>query len=151
VCENNRYAEFTDSATMTRVPSVAARAEAYGIEASTLDGNDVEAVLEAALAAAARARRGDGPLLLELETYRWHGHYEGDAQPYKPSDEAESWRARDPLVLAERRLVERGEATEAELEHVRERADSRIDEAVQVARSADPPPVEEAYTHVFAD
>jgi TPP-dependent pyruvate/acetoin dehydrogenase alpha subunit len=151
VCENNRYAEFTDSVKMTRVPSVAARAQAYGIEATTLDGNDVESVLQATLAAAASARAGTGPVLLEMETYRWHGHYEGDAQPYKPSDEAAAWRERDPLTLAERRLIERGEATEEELQGVHERARTRIDEAVELARSAETPRAEEAYTHVFAD
>jgi TPP-dependent pyruvate/acetoin dehydrogenase alpha subunit len=149
-CENNRYSEFTDSTTMTRVPSVARRVAAYGIEGATVDGNDVVAVLHATQDSAARARAGAGPVLLELETYRWHGHYEGDPQPYKTAEEAQEWRDRDPLLHAERRLLEHAEATEEELAAVRDQARARVEAAVERARAADPPAPEEAYTDVFA-
>jgi len=151
VCENNSYAEFTDSRTMTRVPSVADRAAAYGIHASIVDGNNVDAVHATALDAAARCRAGDGPVLVEAETYRWHGHYEGDAQPYKPQDESVSWRERDPMLHAGRLLIERGEAAEEVLEQVRKEARERVDEAVERARAADGPDAEEAYEHVFVN
>lgn len=151
VCENNVYAEFTDSRTMTRVPRVADRAAAYGIDAEVVDGNDVEAVHEVTLDAAARCRDGRGPVLIEAETYRWHGHYEGDAQPYKPEEESAAWRERDPLLRAGRALVERGEATEAEIEHVREQARATVEQAVERARAADGPDLEEAYAHVFVN
>jgi TPP-dependent pyruvate/acetoin dehydrogenase alpha subunit len=152
VCENNIYAEFTDSRTMARVPSVAARATGgYGVAAEVVDGNDVEAVHAAALAAAARCRSGDGPVVLEAETYRWHGHYEGDGQPYKPEDESTSWRERDPLVLHGRKLVERGDATEAQLETVRDEARARVDAAVERARALPAPAIEEAFANVFSD
>jgi acetoin:2,6-dichlorophenolindophenol oxidoreductase subunit alpha len=151
VCENNVYAEFTDSRRMARVPSVTERAAAYGIEASAVDGNDVEAVHAAALDAAARCRDGRGPVLLECETYRWHGHYEGDAQPYKPEDESAAWRDRDPLVVHAARLVERGEATQAELDAVRAEALERVDAAVARARDLPVPEPEEAFAHVFGD
>src|SRR4051794_24385765 len=111
VCENNVYAEFSDSRKMARVASVAERVKAYAVEAHVLDGNDVTAVHQAALSAVERCRDGAGPVLLEAETYRWHGHYEGDAQPYKPDDELAGWKERDPLVLAERRLIDLGDAT----------------------------------------
>ena len=149
VCENNVYAEFTDSRTMTRRPRVAERAKGYGVDAVVVDGNDVEAVHRTALDAAERCRAGRGPVLVEAETYRWHGHYEGDAQPYKPEGESTSWRERDPLVRAGRLLVERGEAEEA-LERVRAAAHARVDAAVERARAADGPALEEAYEHVFA-
>ncbi len=149
VCENNVYAEFTDSRTMTRRPAVAERAKGYGVDAVVVDGNDVEAVHRTALDAAERCRAGRGPVVVEAETYRWHGHYEGDAQPYKPEDESTSWRERDPLVRAGRRLVERGEAEEA-LERVQAEARARVDAAVERARAADGPALEEAYEHVFA-
>ena len=151
VCENNVYAEFSDSRRLTRVPSVAERAAAYGIEASVVDGNDVEAVHEATRAAAARCREGRGPVLLEAETYRWHGHYEGDAQPYKPEDESASWRERDPLVVHAARLVERGEATQDELDAARAAALERVDAAVARARDLPVPEPEEAFAHVFGD
>jgi TPP-dependent pyruvate/acetoin dehydrogenase alpha subunit len=150
VCENNVYAEFTDSRTMTRVPGVAERAKAYGVHAVVVDGNDVEAVHETALEAAERCRDGHGPVLVEAETYRWHGHYEGDAQPYKPDDESASWRDRDPLVRAGRLLTERGEAGEEELQRVHRDARARVDAAVERARAAEGPEDEEAYAHVFA-
>ncbi len=150
VCENNVYAEFTDSRTMARVPSVAERAAAYGIAAVVVDGNDVEAVHRATLDAAERCRSGEGPVLIEAETYRWHGHYEGDAQPYKPEDESTAWRERDPLLRAGRLLVERGEADEDEHERVRREARERIDQAVEAARAADGPDPREAYADVFA-
>ena len=151
VCENNVYAEFSDSRKMTRVPSVAERTKAYGIEARVVDGNDVMAVHEAAIRAAERCRAGDGPVLLEVETYRWHGHYEGDAQPYKPDEESAGWKERDPLLLAERLLIEQGDVTEEALARVRDEAAARVETAIERARAADPPSPEEAYANVFAD
>jgi TPP-dependent pyruvate/acetoin dehydrogenase alpha subunit len=151
VCENNRYAEFTDSATMARVADVTQRAAAYGIRALAVDGNDAEAVHTAAVEAVAGCRAGQGPVLIEAATYRWHGHYEGDVQPYKPTDEAERWRARDPLVLAEAALVAGGRATEDELAEVRRAADERVAHAVETARAADVPADQEAYHHVFVN
>jgi TPP-dependent pyruvate/acetoin dehydrogenase alpha subunit len=151
VCENNLYAEFTDSRKMTRVRSVAERARIYGIDADVADGNDVEAVFATASEAVDRCRNGRGPALVEAETYRWHGHYEGDAQTYKPDGEAAGWRERDPLVVAGRRIVEAGLGTDAELGAIRDEATGRIERAVEAARAADPPALEEAYTHVYRD
>jgi TPP-dependent pyruvate/acetoin dehydrogenase alpha subunit len=151
LCENNRYAEFTDSSTMARVADVTERAAAYGIRALAVDGNDAQAVHAAAVEAVAACRAGDGPVLIEAVTYRWHGHYEGDGQPYKPADEAERWRARDPLVLAEAELVADGLATEEQLAEVRRTAEERVAQAVETARAADVPADQEAYHHVFVD
>ncbi|CAB4941290.1 unannotated protein [freshwater metagenome] len=149
-CENNGYAEFSANADMTRVASVAGRTAAYGVHAETVDGNDVAAVHEATDRAVERCRSGEGPVVLELMTYRWHGHYEGDAQPYKPEAEAQEWRDRDPLILAERALVESGAATADELAAVRAAAEARIDAATEAARQAPDPAPEEAFAHVFA-
>jgi TPP-dependent pyruvate/acetoin dehydrogenase alpha subunit len=151
VCENNIYAEFTDSRRMTRVPGVADRTAAYGIDASVVDGNDVEAVHAAAAAAAQRCRAGDGPVLLEAETYRWHGHYEGDAQRYKPEEESAAWRDQDPLAVHARRLVERGEATREELDAIEASQRERVDASIARARSLAPPEPEEAFADVFGD
>jgi TPP-dependent pyruvate/acetoin dehydrogenase alpha subunit len=144
-CENNVYAEFSDSRTMTRVPRVADRATAYGVEAHTIDGNDVEAVHAATAEAAERCRAGKGPVLLEFETYRWHGHYEGDAQPYKPEEESTRWRDNDPLLVAAGRLQESG----ARLDDIREQSRARVEQAVEAARAAPDPEPEEAFAHVF--
>jgi TPP-dependent pyruvate/acetoin dehydrogenase alpha subunit len=147
VCENNVYSEFSDSRRMSRVPSVAERARAYGLDAALVDGNDVAAVHELALAAVASCRQGDGPALMEAETYRWQGHYEGDAQPYKPAEEADAWRKRDPLLVARAALADESEKLDA----FDTRAREQVDQAVERARAAAPPDPEEAYAHVFSD
>jgi TPP-dependent pyruvate/acetoin dehydrogenase alpha subunit len=90
-------------------------------------------------------------VLLEMETYRWHGHYEGDAQPYKPDDEASGWRARDPLSIASARLVAAGLETEEGLAGVQAEMDAVVEAAVEAARAADPPALHEAYEHVYRD
>lgn len=148
VCENNRYSEFTDSKTMSRVPSAASRASAYGIAANSVDGNDVLEVYDGAVQAVAACRAGQGPALIEAMTYRWHGHYEGDAQRYKPADEAESWRRRDPLEHAEQRLRAEG-VTQDEIAAVRENAAVCVTAAIELARAAANPDEAEAYRHVF--
>ncbi|MDO8210151.1 thiamine pyrophosphate-dependent dehydrogenase E1 component subunit alpha [Conexibacter sp. CPCC 206217] len=152
VCENNIYAEFTDSTTMTRVANVAQRtAGGYGIEASSHDGNDVAAVHAATHDAAERCRSGAGPVLLEFATYRWHGHYEGDGQPYKSEQEASEWRSRDPLEQAAARLLADGDADAPHLAAVRADAATRVERATELARAASEPADEEAYQHVFGN
>jgi TPP-dependent pyruvate/acetoin dehydrogenase alpha subunit len=151
VCENNIYAEFSDSRRLTKVPSVAERAASYGIEAAVVDGNDVDAVYRLSADAAARCREGRGPFLIEAETYRWHGHYEGDAQPYKPEDEASAWRERDPLEVSAARLRERGEASDEDMERIRGEAAERVESAIERARELPVPDTEEAYADVFGD
>ena len=98
-----------------------------------------------------RCREGDGPVLIEAETYRWHGHYEGDAQPYKPEDEAAGWNDRDPLSVAGANIVGAGLETEARLQELRDEAQAVVEAAVEAARAADPPALEEAYEHVYRD
>jgi TPP-dependent pyruvate/acetoin dehydrogenase alpha subunit len=149
VCENNVYAEFSDSRTLTRVPSIVERCAAYGIEATFVDGNDAEAVYELTREAAAQCRDGRGPYLIEAETYRWHGHYEGDAQTYKPEEESTAWRERDPLEVAAKRLIERGESSAEELEGVRAKASAEVESAIERARELPVPELEEAYADVF--
>ena len=151
LCENNLFAEFSDSRTMTRVPQVADRGAAYGVSSATIDGNDVEAVHAAAVEAVASCRGGDGPVLLEVLTYRWHGHYEGDAQPYKTEQEIEHWKRLDPLTVAGTRLLERKLATEPSLDAITDEAERRVQRAVEFARAAEAPADEEAYRHVFVD
>ena len=96
-CENNGYAELTHVAVHLRA-AVHRLAEPHGIPGVLVDGNDVLAVREAADAAVARARAGEGPTLLECTTYRWSGHYVGDPERYRSKDEVAAWRERDPLA-----------------------------------------------------
>jgi TPP-dependent pyruvate/acetoin dehydrogenase alpha subunit len=89
-------------------------------------------------------------VLLEFTTYRWHGHYEGDPQPYKPESEDAGWRERDPLLLAGAELIKRGEATESTLEAVQTDCRERVEHAVRAARLAPGPTAAEAFAHVFS-
>lgn len=149
VCENNIYAEFSDSRTLTRVPAVVDRCGAYGIEARAVDGNDAVAVAALTTEAAALCRAGKGPFLIEAETYRWHGHYEGDSQPYKPEDEIDAWRERDPLEVSAARLTASGEATAEELDQIRAEAAGEVEASVERARTLPAPDPEEAYADVY--
>jgi len=151
VCENNGYAEFTDSRMMSRRESVSSLGPAYGIRSAAVDGNDVEAVLAAAQDAVDACRAGDGPALLEAETYRWQGHYEGDPQTYKPAEEVEAWLARDPLVLARTRIESQNLLSSEELDAVGSDAQARIARAEEFARSSSFPVIGEILTDVYAD
>jgi TPP-dependent pyruvate/acetoin dehydrogenase alpha subunit len=151
VCENNTYAEFTDSRTMTRRPRLAAVGPAYGVRALEVDGNDVEAVFALTSEAAADCRAGRGPVVIEAETYRWQGHYEGDPQSYKPEDEVAAWKARDPLAIARERLEERGLASPKTIESIVQSASDRIDRAEEFARNSPFPSLDEVYTDVYGD
>jgi pyruvate dehydrogenase E1 component alpha subunit len=151
VCENNTYAEFTDSRTMSRRESVVAAAEALGCPGTAVDGNDVEAVAAAASEAVQRCRRGDGPALLEATTYRWMGHYEGDPQTYKPEDEVAAWKARDPLLVARGRILERQLASDAELDAISAETVERIDRAERFARESPYPDLDQIWTDVYGD
>ncbi len=108
VVENNLYGEFTPLARHTRVARLVDRAAAYGMPGAVVDGNDVRAVREAMGAAVARARRGEGPTLLECHTYRWQGHMEGEAVAYRSADEIAAWKARCPIAALARALEAEG-------------------------------------------
>src|SRR3954469_21519864 len=97
-CENNGYAEFS-SAESQHAAGLAQRAVGYGMEYVAVDGNDVVATASAMTDVIAGVRAGLGPVIVEATTYRRHGHYEGDPQRYRPSDELGEWDDRDPLVV----------------------------------------------------
>lgn len=129
VIENNRFAEFTDSDRMWRGAPLIDRAHAYGIEhAERIDGNDVAAVRAAAARATAAARAGEGPVLIEAMTYRIHGHYEGDAVPYRDPDELAAAQKRDPILRAVAQLADAGREEDAE--RVQQEASAEMDTAV---------------------
>lgn len=149
VIENNLYAEKTRIADTYRLPNLSDRAGAFGIPDVTVDGNDVMAVHEAVSEAVARARRGEGPTLTECKTYRWHGHFEGDPQTYKPAEEIEAWRRRDPIAAFRRRLAEMGIMGDEAAEAVDREVAAQIDEAVRFAEDSPFPAPEDALQDVF--
>jgi pyruvate dehydrogenase E1 component alpha subunit len=147
VCENNLYNEYTSYEDVT-AGSITGRAEAFGIPAEEVDGQDVLAVYAAAQRAVERARRGEGPSFLMCATYRYQGHHVGDVDRsyYRSKDEEERWSAeRDPIALFTARIGD-----EAEVERIRERVEAEVDDAVQYALNAPYPAPSEVTNHVYA-
>jgi TPP-dependent pyruvate/acetoin dehydrogenase alpha subunit len=149
-CENNRWASTTSHALSTAGGSIAARAAGYGVPGESVDGNDVLAVWHAVTRAAERARRGDGPSLIEAHTIRWVGHFEGDPQLYRPKDEAAEGRAKDPIARFARYLGERGLLDDGDASRVRAAVEAEIDDAVRHAESSPLPEPHEALSDLFA-
>jgi acetoin:2,6-dichlorophenolindophenol oxidoreductase subunit alpha len=135
VCENNFYGEFTPMMRVTGGGEIAARAGAYGIPFEVVDGNDLWAVHEAAAGAIDRARSGQGPTLLECQTYRHFGHSKADPASYRPSEEVQRWLERDPLNVTRERLLAEG-ASEADLEAVEDGARRAMERAAEAALAA---------------
>jgi acetoin:2,6-dichlorophenolindophenol oxidoreductase subunit alpha len=150
LCENNRWASTTATALSAAGGSIAARAAGYGVPGETLDGNDVLAVHDAVARAAARARAGEGPSLLEARTIRWVGHFEGDPQAYRPRAEAAEGRHADPITRLARVLEARGLLDAAEAERVRAQVGAEIDDAVGHAEASPLPEPTAALTDLFA-
>ncbi|NKQ55007.1 thiamine pyrophosphate-dependent dehydrogenase E1 component subunit alpha [Amycolatopsis sp. K13G38] len=146
VCENNLYAEMTPIDVHLSNKTVAAFADAYGIPGETIDGNDVLAVHDAAARAVDRARAGHGPSLLEFRTYRWRGHFEGDAQRYRSADEVAAWRERDPLRLLS--AVTDQELTD-ELSRIAKDCEQEVERAVEWAKAQPQPEAGSLIEHVY--
>ncbi len=151
VCENNLYMEYTSIGTVTAVSQPAAgRAPAYGLPAEVVDGNDVVAVRNAVSRAAARARAGDGPTVIEALTYRQYGHSRADPGKYRPQEEVDAWLRRDPLtVLADR--LKAGGVEERTIEERRGRAQDLVAAAVEAAKAAPAAEESTALADVWAD
>ncbi|HEY6787460.1 MAG TPA: thiamine pyrophosphate-dependent enzyme [Trebonia sp.] len=148
-CENNGYAEFSPSADQHPVP-LSARAAGYGLPYAAVDGNDVEAVATAMSDIVGRIRDGGGPAFVEATTYRWHGHYEGDPERYRSSDELLRWQAeRDPVAIARARLVER-RVEAAVLDAAEAGVRGRVEAAIAAARQAPPPDMAVLHSSVYA-
>ncbi len=151
VIENNHYGEGTPVEKQHNVDTLSDTAQAYDIPGVTVDGMDVTAVEEAVAKARERARAGDGPSIVEAETYRYRGHYEGDEEPYRDDAEIERWKARDPIETFKDRLIDRGELTEDEFDDLQAEVEAEIDAAVEFALEADDPTPEQAYEDMFAE
>ena len=99
IVENNHWGEFTRQEAQGAISQLSLRAAAYGMPGVTVDGQDVTAVYAAAHEAVERARRGEGPTLIECKTYRWHGHSEHDKACYRTDEELAMWKSRDPIPI----------------------------------------------------
>ena len=151
ICENNHYGEYTPVERVTAGQCIADRAKPFGIPATVVDGNDVLAVHEATIEAVERARSGQGPSLIECDTYRHPGHHVGDPGTfYRAKEEIEEWKNKDPIERLKQSLIEQDKATEAELNAVEQDVDRELAEAVESAKAAPYPDVEEVREHVYA-
>ncbi|WP_245900464.1 thiamine pyrophosphate-dependent dehydrogenase E1 component subunit alpha [Prauserella shujinwangii] len=144
VCEDNQYAEMTPTETHLNNRDITAYASAHQVPAETVDGNDALAVFSAAERMVRRARDGDGPSFLHCRTYRWHGHFEGDAQNYREAAEVEAWRGRDPLRVLRLRMADESVPTAIDAECERE-----IALAVEWARAQPSPDPGSVTAHVY--
>lgn len=151
VCENNKYAASTGVEKSMKVKHVSDRAAAYGIPGETADGNDVETVYRSMRRAGARARQGQGPALLELETYRFAGHSRSDPGHYRASEEVAAWKERDPIALYEARLCAEGVLDREKISATASEIENQLEKAVELAEQAPSPRSEDCLTDVVAN
>jgi TPP-dependent pyruvate/acetoin dehydrogenase alpha subunit len=153
VCQNNCYAEFTPTSESTSVKDIAVRAQGYNMPGVIVDGNDVLAVYEVIKTAVARAKRGEGPTLVEAKTYRWEGHVVGEQAfvgEYRPAEEVEAAKQRCPIILFSQQVQATGFIDEAELNRIAGEVQREIDDAVAFAQSSPLPEPTEALDDLFA-
>ena len=149
VVENNLYGMSVPFNKVSALPDIAARAAAYDIPGVVLDGMDPVAVYEAASAAVERARRGEGPTLIECKTYRWYGHSKSDPRKYRTKEEEAGWHAQDPIPQFAKRLLDAGIATQEELDAVEAKATEAIENATQFALASPMPDPTEVEQDVY--
>jgi pyruvate dehydrogenase E1 component alpha subunit len=141
VCENNKYGMSVSTERSMAVTHVADRAGSYNMPGHVVDGNRIEDVSEAIMAATARARRGEGPSLIECKTYRIRGHSKSDRNRYRTKEEIEEWQAKDPIGHFEMELVAHGLLKNDDVTAIRVDAEREIAEAIEFARNGtDPDP-----------
>ncbi|HEX6362204.1 MAG TPA: thiamine pyrophosphate-dependent dehydrogenase E1 component subunit alpha [Albitalea sp.] len=150
VCENNQWQAFVRRDETMPMAHVADWVRGHGIDARTVDGNDVEAVHAAATEAVAAIRATGRPAFLELTTYRTRGHFEPDDQAYVDADELAAWKRRDPIATLGERLLREGVVAPAELQHIRQRVETVVDAALAFAQSSPFPDPRELATDVYA-
>lgn len=152
-CENNGYSEYTRTEEIA-AGSITSRAEAFGIEAFQIDGQDVLAVNKLTEHVVYRCRKNEGPFFIELMTYRYHGHHVGDInrEYYRSKEEEKDWKEnRDPIIRFRSWLIEEGIASETEIETMNAQIKKDAADAVEYALNANYPDVSEVDMHVFTD
>ncbi|RIV25698.1 thiamine pyrophosphate-dependent dehydrogenase E1 component subunit alpha [Alicyclobacillaceae bacterium I2511] len=150
VIEDNAYGISVPKPASTAVPTNEVRASAYGIPGVRVAGNDPVALYQVAQEAVDRARRGGGPTLIEVETDRYLGHFQGDPEVYRDKDEVVHLRQRDAIQAVRQQMVADGMATEEELQAMEQRAYQVVEEAYAFARQSPNPAGESALADVFA-
>lgn len=151
ICENNEYGEFTARDKTMAITDIVDRAAGYGMPGVIVDGMDVVAVHEAAVEAAARARRGDGPSLIEAKTYRFYNHHgiQNLGLRYRGDDEVAKWRERDPIFTFEDRLIAAGSVTRTEFDQVWEELRADIAASIEFAEASPLPTPDQLMADVY--
>lgn len=149
VCENNLYGMSVPFSKASAVENAADRAKAYNIPGIIVDGNDVEAVYGVVKEAVERARKGEGPSLIETKTYRWLGHSKSDPRVYRTREEEEEWKQRCPIKRYRQQLISEG-VDEEELTKIEKEVEGAIQEALEYAQNSPEPKVEEIMDDVYA-
>ena len=148
VCENNLYFQTASGSVGLPIEDIADRASSYGIPGRVVDGQDVLAVYDATREAVERARRGDGPMLLECKTYRFLRHYP-TLRDTRPPDEVARWKKRDPItILADRMKVE-GYLDDSTIDETERAIAREIAAAIDTSEAKPPPEARDAFTQVY--
>lgn len=150
VCENNLYGASTHVSKVMKLKDIAERASSYGIPGIVVDGNDVISVYKAAKEAIERARKGEGPTLIECKTYRRGGHSRSDPGQYRDKKEEGIWLARDPISRMHKNLIKMGILTEEKGKGIENEVKAQIDEAIEFAQKSPSPKPEDVFKDVFA-
>ena len=151
VCENNLYGASTRIDQVMKNTTVSDRAASYGFRGETVDGNDLLAVYDAAKRAVEECRTGQGPVLLELLTYRRTGHSRRDPCHYQSKEERAAWSTNDPIVRFAQMLLASGQVDQTDLDGIREKIDYEIESAVEQAKTAPQPALDDLLTDVYAE
>lgn len=150
VNENNGIGLYTKQERHQNIKDISLRAQGYGIPGVTADGNDVLTVYETAKEAIERARRGEGPTLIELKTWRQKGHFVGDPELYRTEEERAEWMAKDPIPRFEKYLLENNICDENRLKEIGTKVDEDLAAAVEFARESPFPGVEDLMVGTYA-
>lgn len=148
IVENNQYAYSTPLAKQMIAQNFSCRAEGYGIPGETVDGTDIEQVYDVTMKAAERARKGEGPTIIETVTMRMRGHAEHDPFDYVPKEMLAEWEKKDPIEKIQKLMIERGISKE-KIEEVSSAATNEIVEAVDRANALPGPDPQEAFRNIF--
>lgn len=151
VCENNIYGMGTSVDRASAVSSIAEKARGYGMPSNRVDGMDVMKVYEAAKQAIEDVRAGNGPFLLECNTYRFRGHSMGDPERYRKHEEVLKWEESDPIGIYRKYLTENKIATAKVLDDMDAEALKEVDQAVEFAETSPEPTMEDLYKDVYAE
>ena len=147
--ESNQWAELSRRDAHLCIDTLALRAQGYGMPGVTVDGNDVTKVYEAMSKAVERARKGEGPTLIDSITYRWDGHYVGDPVAARPEGELETWMKKDPIERLAKKLMKDGALDKSKVKKIQQKIDKEIEEAIEFGKQSPYPPLEDMYKNVY--